>query len=159
LDLDKIYKSSSPTVHKQYGGNFFCADLTNLKIAIGHFGEIMSHRSLLTSLDNKKFIIISPDTIEDRVLLNQRSKHINMSEILDPVGYFGQEQVFLYEMFTYHYFFGTATENIMNISISEWFCLDIKKILNRIENFLNITIDIDTGLELHQLWLKKNKLL
>lgn len=154
--VTKLY-TKSQTAHSQPGCNFSEDNLINFGITHGHFGEILSHQSLLRSIEDKKFIIISPDTPRDRELLFQRRIMLGGAYNHLLFGhYFDGEQVFLYEPFMYHYYFGTSFDNIMNISISEWFCQDITGVLNRISYFLNKPLDIEKCLELHRMWCESN---
>ena len=111
ISVANLYHSR-PTVHSRSGENFSADALLTNKITHGHFGEIMSHQSLLRSINNKKFIILSPDTLEDRELLYKRRLRLG-SELSTPApgDYFDGEQVFLYESFMYYYYFNT-TKNI-----------------------------------------------
>lgn len=157
-NIDRFYGHPTlATVHSEPGENFKPEDLDgDKKIAHGHFGEIMCHATLIRSTPDIKFIIISPETIEDRLLLYKRSQKIKASEILNPNHYFGAEQVFLYRAHMYHYYFGVPWTHIMNISISEWFQPDVELVLTRISHFLNISFDFNYCLELHSIWCKKN---
>lgn len=151
--LDDLYYNNK-IVHSREGYNFNTEELLTNNLTHGHFGEVMSHQTLLRSLDEKKFVILSPDTFQDRELLNQRRNKINMSYCKNE--YFESEQVFLYESFMYHHYFDTSMDNIMNISITEWFQLDIRPVIERTSRFLDIELDIDLCLHLHGIWCKKN---
>ncbi len=121
----------------------------------GHFGEIMSFQNEIRSIDNKKFILISPETVEDRKLVEYRRTLLKFTP-LDM--YFDNEQVFLYECFMYHYYFGAEFDDIMNISIGELFARDISGVIERLNQFLQINVDSQQVLDWHNKWIKKSKL-
>jgi hypothetical protein len=73
-----------------------------------------------------------------------------------PGTYWDGEQVFLYEPFMYNYVFGTSFDNIMNISINEWFRPGISEILEKISSFTNTDMDLDLCLSLHEIWCRNN---
>lgn len=155
-ELHFLYQQSSLLAHSQTGSNFDPDKFVSRGITHGHFGEIMSHQILIRQHVNQiKLIILSPDTLKDRQLLNQRREKLNINH--HQVGnYFDNEQVFLYESFMYHYYFGISTDDIMNISISEWFQPDIENLLGKICEFLKIKLDKKFCSEIHALWCKKN---
>ena len=155
-ELLRVYQQTSLSAHSKTGANFDSGKFLSEKISLGHFGEIMSHRTLIRKhVNHIKLIIISPETERDRQLLNQRRKKLG-TEHHQVGAYFDGEQVFLYESFMYHYFFGIAMNNIMNVSISEWFQSDIENLLDRISYFLQIDLDKKLCSEIHALWCQKN---
>lgn len=154
--LRHVYQHA--TVHSKPGVNFSHQELLEKKITLGHFGEILSHRDLLRPLPDIKFIILSPDSVQDRRLLHERCMRLGIDRWIDVAGYWDGEQVFLYEPFMYNLYLGTPMENIMNISISDFFKEDILQDLVRISNFVNTEIDYDQCLMLHKIWLQNNNL-
>ena len=161
-NIDKIY-SESRTVHSQPGSNFKIAqaydEAGNIKECVlhGHFGEVMSHRDEIKTWPNPKFILISPDTYADRQLLHARWKKLGPAYQNFKLGnYYDGEQVFLYEPFIFRDCFATHMDNIMNISISEWFIEDISAVLDKISKFLQIDLNINECQRLHKLWCNKN---
>lgn len=119
------------------------------KIVNGHFGEIMSIREDIRQTDNKKWILISPDTYECRSILYKRSG------VLALGSYFDHEQIFLYESHMMQNYFGSKMEDIMNISIYELFSDNISPVLDRIDFFLPYKLDKDKARYLHKIWRKQ----
>lgn len=156
--LISLYQPGKKTVHARSERNFQQKDLVDNGLTHGHFGEIMTYQTLLRTINDKKFIILSPDSQQDRFLLHERRKRLTDSATnhLVPGSYWDGEQVFLYEPFMYSTIFGTSFDNIMNISIGEWFQPDIREILVRITSFTNMEIDIDLCLSLHAIWCNNN---
>ena len=162
IDVDQAYKPVSVGAHTDSSYNIRSDQVINaidnpagINILHGHFGEIMSFQNELRIIDNKKFILISPETEEDRRLVDYRRSLLKFTT-LDP--YFDNEQVFLYECFMYHYYFNTSFDNIMNIAISELFSKDISQVIKRINQFLEIDIDSGYISQLHDKWIKKSNL-
>ena len=152
-----------PTVHSTPGGNFKVENAYTANREIkdcllcGHFGEVMSHRDKIITWPNLKFILISPDTFQDRQLLHQRWQKLGKPYWTFQLGsYFDGEQVFLYEPFMFRDCFKVDMSAIMNISISEWFVEDITMILDRLSKFLNRDFDVMKCLDLHKRWYKHN---
>lgn len=119
----------------------------------GHFGEVMSFRHDIEKIQDKKFVLISPDTELDRNILTRRRSKLGY----DPLdAYFDGEQVFLYECFMYHHCFQVPLECIMNITVSEIFSHDIGPVIDRLNYFLNINIDKEQANFYHSKWIAKN---
>lgn len=162
-EVASIYKPTRRTVHAHIGRNLqpqqVAAAVTHqdqLHILHGHFGEIMSYREEIKNIIDKKFVIISPETAQDRHLLNSRRKGLLYSA-LDDDDYFDYEQIFLYECFMYHWYLQIPLERIMNISVTEMFSKDLNPALDRLEFLLNITADRNKIHQMHDLWLIANK--
>ena len=162
IDVDQAYKSGTVGAHTDSSYNIrsdqvanAIANPTGINILHGHFGEIMSFQNELREISDKKFVLISPYTAEDRRLVDYRRSLLWFTK-LDP--YFDNEQVFLYECFMYHYYFNTSFDNIMNITVSELFAKDISQVVERINQFLEINIDVGHISELHNKWIKKSNL-
>jgi|TARA_R110000782_G_scaffold257632_1_gene346935 hypothetical protein len=120
-------------------------------IVNGHYGEVMSIREDVQQTDNKKWILISPDTYECRSIIYKRSRAMTSDGlILD--GYYDLEQVFLYEPHMIHNYFGSEMKDIMNISVYELFSDDINLVLDRIDFFLPFELDKDKARYLHKIW-------
>jgi hypothetical protein len=117
----------------------------------------MSFQNEIRELTDKKFIILSPDSVNDRAMLNIRRRKLGSGYNNCKDGdYFDGEQVFLYESFMYHHYFGVSMENIMNIPISEWFVEDIGLVINKINYFLKINLDVVNVNKLHKTWYRNN---
>jgi hypothetical protein len=161
LSVEKLLDlyTRESTVHARPGNNFNSIELLEEKLTHGHFGEVMSYQSLVKSLEDKKFVIISPDTPEDRQLLFRRREQLGSAYSCYSLnGYFDGEQVFLYEPFMYHYYFNTAMENIMNISVHEFYKEDITDVLERLSYFLQIDLDFNLCNKLHDIWRNNNNI-
>jgi len=161
--LAKLYNGHK-TVHSTVGSNLQHTQIENatlhqdqVHLLHGHFGEIMSFQQQVRNIANKKFVIVSPDTIDDRKLLNIRRKTLGHCTNTDG-NYFDSEQVFLYEPFMYYWYFQTPMKNIMNISILEWFTRDIDNVLDRLSYFLDLKLDKEQVNSIHLNWIKANKL-
>jgi hypothetical protein len=171
IDIDKLY--SSRTVHNQPGHNFNIDQVYDSDgqfkdcIVLGHFGEVMSYREKIKTWPNRKFILISPETLADRELLYSRWKKLGPPYVAfesddearrrhNHNSYYDGEQVFLYEASMFRDCFATDMSNIMNIPISEWFTLDISLVLDRISKFLNTELDNEKCLALHKIWCHNN---
>ena len=160
-DISKL-QYASPTVHQTPGRNLQAsqietalADPENTHVLHGHFGEIMSYQNQIRDIKNKKFIIICNDNSQDHQLLSKRRKQLGYVDFKNG-DYFEGEQVFLYEPFMYHHYFNESLDNIMNIPISEWFVEDITSVINRINYFLKINLNVDAVNKLHKIWYSKN---
>jgi len=153
---------NSPTVHQTPGSNLQAsqvetalADPEATHVLHGHFGEIMSYQNQIQNIEDKKFIIICNDNLRDFQLLSKRRKQLGYFTF-NTGEYFEGEQVFLYEPFMYHHYFNVSMKNIMNIPISEWFVEDISSVINKINYFLKINLDVDTVNTLHKIWHRNN---
>jgi hypothetical protein len=115
----------------------------------------MSYQTQIRCIPDKKFIIICNDNSNDHNLLSQRRTRLGYFNFISG-DYFEGEQVFLYKPFLYHYYFDVPMENIMNISISEWFVEDISSVIDKINYFLKTNLDVDAANTLHKLWYRNN---
>lgn len=160
FDAARAYDSGLIVAHANGGYNMKSHEVDaavleqdRLHLLHGHFGEIMSFQSGIRQIKNKKFVLISPDTELDRAILSRRRANLGY----DPLdAYFDGEQVFLYECFMYHYYFQVPLGDIMNISVSELFSQDISSVIDRLNYFLNISIDHSAANNYHSKWISKN---
>lgn len=160
FDAARAYDSGLIVAHANGGFNLKAQEVESavsaqdrVHLLHGHFGEIMSFQSSIRQIQNKKFVLISPDTEFDREILARRRAKLGY----DPLdAYFDGEQVFLYECFMYHYYFKVPLDDIMNISVSELFSHDISPVIDRLNYFLNIDIDHSTANNYHNKWISKN---
>ena len=164
-ELNKFYDLDKRSVHLNPGDNLDRKLLmqtlhkkSTTCLLHGHFGEFASVRDQIQQLEHKKFIVISPDTIKDRALLWQRQRMLGETQF-DAESYFGGEQVFLYEPSMLQYYFNTSMDDFMHISITDWFVSDITPVIDRINWCLQINLDVDLCMQLHQQWLVKNNIL
>jgi hypothetical protein len=88
-------------------------------------------------------------------LLQQRQQQLGYFT-LKTGEYFQGEQVFLYEPFMYHHYFNVPMKNIMNIPISEWFVEDITPVIDKINYFLKINLNVEAVNKLHKTWYGRN---
>jgi hypothetical protein len=160
-DLNKLIYFG-PTVHQQPGNNLQVSQVEaalaspqNMHILHGHFGEIMSYQNQIRDIQDKKFIIICNDNSTDHQLLQQRQQQLGYFT-LKTGEYFQGEQVFLYEPFMYHHYFNVPMKNIMNIPISEWFVEDITPVIDKINYFLKINLNVEAVNKLHKTWYGRN---
>jgi hypothetical protein len=163
IELSDVYKDHKKTVHAHVGNNLQrqqVEDAVNhqnqIHVLHGHFGEVMSFQQEIRNIADKKFVVISPETPDDRKLLNNRRKGLGYASLVDD-DYFDHEQVFLYECFMYHQYFQVPLDCIMNISISELFTEDITPAINRLEFLLQIPINKEKINNMHTTWIKANQ--
>ena len=150
------------TVHQTPGSNLQASQIETalanpeaVHVLHGHFGEIMSYQNQIRNIKDKKFIVICSDNLHDRQLLSKRQKQIGCFTF-EPGDYFEGEQVFLYESFMYHHYFDVSMENIMNIPISEWFVENITPVIDKINYFLKINLEVNVVNQLHKIWYRNN---
>lgn len=168
-NIEEKYSSPSITVHcNDTGSNIRSENLTSIKLKTaidapeknylfyGHFAELLSFRDKIQQFQNKKFICISVKSDNCKRLLNQRKQAIGTPE-LDA--YHVGEQTFLYESLIYQKIYDVPADCVMDISITEFFSLDLTSVKELLENFLSIDLNINKMYNLHQAWLEKNRLL
>jgi len=164
-EIDLLYTKKNMRVHAKTGPNLQLENIQNaidhpdgVHVLHGHFGEIMSYRDQIRSITNKKFVVLSLNTADDRKLLNQRCRHLNYPHAFLDENYFNFEQVFLYESFMYHLYFQVPMEHIISISITEWLARDIDTVLDRLSWLLCVNINKTDIARMHCLWLEDNNL-
>jgi hypothetical protein len=120
----------------------------------GHFGELAEHRESLLSIE-KKIIIISIDTVQDRQLLENRQ--IRLGQHCHPY-WLEEEQPFLYRPTLYQSYFVTLPSDILTISLYDlWHpTFNNGRVIQCINDFLNINIEITPAQVLHEKWWKNN---
>jgi hypothetical protein len=153
IDSYMPFYKGGKSVHSRAEPNLIEEDLSD-DLIYGHFGEIMSYQNEIRKFTNKKFIMISPDTYEDRKILSERV--VGGQDNLKLDSYHDHEQVFLYEPFMFHYYFRTKMKNIMNISVTELFNDDINPVIDRINYFISKDLARDQVNQLHKIWKSKN---
>lgn len=166
-NVENVYQSDSIVAHNSawhasLGHNLVAeqvqlaaAQPNDRHILHGHFGEILTYQNIIRSIADKKFVLISPDSPEQRAMLNRRRRQLEYPYFADG-DYFDGEQVFLYEHTTYCHYFDMPSDAIMNVSVDELFNKDIRPVLDRINYFLSINIDYAQVAPLHQHWISKN---
>lgn len=120
----------------------------------GHFGELAPVRSSLLSID-KKFIIITIDNVVDRRLLGFRQQR--MGQQCHPY-WLEEEQMFLYQPEMYQTYFDVLAENITTVSLYDlWHpTLCDGAVINKLNDFLNINIDLESAQNLQKKWWQGN---
>lgn len=123
----------------------------------GHFGELAEHRETLLNIE-KKFIIISIDTAQDRRLLERRQQRLCQQS--HPY-WLDEEQPFLYRPAMYQSYFATLPSNILTIPLYDlWHpTFNDNRVIHCINDFLNIDIDtsdIGPTHTLHKKWRANN---
>lgn len=166
-DLDStVYSTATQppgTVHSIPGRNVradliekYCNNPDKTWIIHGHFGELAPYRSQINAIENKKFIVISIDSDQDRQLLTKRQERLGHRQ--HPY-YINEEQPYLYKSEVYtSYFTATTPEDVCVIPLYEAWHPNLveSKIIARLNNFLNININIDTAQTLHNRWWELN---
>ena len=120
----------------------------------GHFGELAQHRESLLLIE-KKFIIISIDSAQDLRLLARRQQRMGQQN--HPY-WLDEEQPFLYRPNMYQSYFDTASSDILTISLSDlWHpTFNNGQVIDAINDFLNINIDIAPAQALQEKWVRHN---
>ncbi|CAB4137766.1 hypothetical protein UFOVP328_77 [uncultured Caudovirales phage] len=120
----------------------------------GHFGELATARSRLHTV-NKKFVIITMDTELDRQLLERRQQRLGQH--CHPY-WLNEEQPYLYQPEIYQTYFGTELCNIATVRLHDlWHpTLCDFSVIAKINEFLNINIDVDSAQKLQQQWWNAN---
>ena len=131
-------------------------------IYYGHFIDIYSSYKEIASVADKKFILLSIETDESKKIWMERCERMffpyyrfNKPSMAD--NYFIKEQTYLYQSDIYYDLFHIEKSDLMEIAVSEWFSEDILPVLNRLENFLQITIDKELCSQLHNTWYGFNQ--
>jgi hypothetical protein len=154
-NLRQLYERDSFNVHSSNLPSLTLENIKLQRLLYGHFAEILTYYTEIDQLPNKKFIVIAPETKNDRTLLNNRLTKIKRPEWRTSE-YLSSEQFFLYNSDMYLKWFNILPDDIMIIPVSCWFNNDITDIVLHINNFLNIDIDTNRAQELHAIWFNKN---
>jgi hypothetical protein len=120
----------------------------------GHFGELALVRESLVHVD-KKFLIITLDQSIDRQLLERRQQRLGQQ--CHPY-WLEEEQLYLYQPEMYRTYFNVDSANIATISLYDlWHpTLCDHAVLTKINQFLNIDIDVESAQNLQQKWWNSN---
>jgi hypothetical protein len=120
----------------------------------GHFGELAQFRSQLLSID-KKFVIITIDTDLDRNLLERRQHR--MGQQCHPY-WLNEEQLYLYQEPMCQTYFGVDPTNTTTVRLYDlWHpTLCNGAVIHKINEFLNINIDLESALDLQKKWWSSN---
>ena len=156
LNLDP-YNRGDREVHSTPGRNMQEYKLQNAKGSVkdyllhGHFGELTPYRDQINSIEDKKFILITIDTERDKYLLNRRQHKLGQQS--HPY-YLYEEQEYLYQPQFYQIYFTANIENVYTISLNEFWHPNLNQygIVNRLNSFLNKSVDAEEAQVLHRHW-------
>lgn len=122
-------------------------------LMLGHFGELALWREKINSISDKKWILITINTQLDRNLL--KTRHERLQQHTHPY-WLNEEQMYLYQPPMYHSYFPGHTDNILTISLKEFWNPKVDKFIEKINSFLNINVPIIDAQKLHDLWWQQN---
>ena len=120
----------------------------------GHWGELMPYRSSIASPQNK-WLLLTINTEQDRKLITTR--HMRLNQHPHPY-WLDEEQLYLYQPDMYRLYFGAQIQNIFELSLEEFWHPDLQqhKVIQRINDFFLINIDLEQAQNLHDTWWKQN---
>jgi hypothetical protein len=120
----------------------------------GHFGELAPIKSTLLTVD-KKFLIITIDTVIDRRLLERRQQRLGQH--CHPY-WLEEEQLYLYQPEMYQTYFNVDPANIATVSLYDlWHpTLQDGTVITKINQWLDIDIELDTAQNLQKKWWDSN---
>jgi len=120
----------------------------------GHFGELAPVKKSLANVDCK-FLIITIDQTIDRQLLARRQQRLGQQ--CHPY-WLEEEQLYLYQPDMYQTYFGVDGANIATVSLYDLWHPTLKNhsVLAKINEFLNINIDVERAQNLQQKWWHSN---
>lgn len=154
----EVYTQGDREVHSTSGRNVTLEKVAKVVtdphqeyIIHGHFGELATYRDQINSIVDKKFIILTIDTVRDRYLLNIRQHRLGQ---MSHEYYLNEEQPYLYQPYFYQTYFTGLSQNIYTIALNDFWHPDLNKynIVQRLNNFLNKTIDAEQAQVLHHHW-------
>jgi hypothetical protein len=121
----------------------------------GHFGELAKYLNRIKNLNNINWILISLDHAEDRHLLDQRQRRLGQNN--HPY-WLEEEQPYLYQDLMCQLYFHAQSHNILNIALSELWHPNLAEsnIIDRINQFLQIGIELEAAQVLHDHWYRLN---
>lgn len=163
-DLDMVkYTSGEREVHSTPGRNMQESRMTEAEqcdtdfILHGHFGELAPWRNRINDIKNKKFLVISIATPRDRYLLDQRQHRLGQ---WGHEYYLHEEQPFLYTPELYQTYFTGRPENIYTMALNDFWHPNLGhyKIVDRLNDFLNKSINQDQAQFLHRHWHVNNNI-
>jgi hypothetical protein len=120
----------------------------------GHFGELVPVKNSLANVD-QKFLIITIDQLIDRQLLARRQQRLGQQ--CHPY-WLEEEQLYLYQPEMYQKYFDVDPANIATVSLYDLWHPTLKdhSVLAKINEFLNINIDVESAQNLQQKWWSSN---
>lgn len=157
-DLDRTkYTNGDREVHSTSGRNMQEyrideAEHSNADYILhGHFGELAPWRQRINLIQDKKWILISIDSPDDRSLLTERQHRLGQ---FGHEYYLNEEQPFLYQSEFYQSYFTGTAENIYTIALNDFWNPDLaqSQIIQQLNVFLNKNIDQEQAQVLHSQW-------
>jgi hypothetical protein len=117
-----------------------------------HFGEIAPYRSQINHV-NKKFIVISIDTKQERQWLQRRQSQLGQ-QCHDY--WLDEEQPWLYRADMYYNYFGATS--VLTIPLADLWSptLNQGQVIQQINKFLHINIDLHPAQILQNKWITSN---
>lgn len=157
------YQTGNREVHSTSGRNMNewraqeAASCLGNFILHGHFGELAPFREVINNISDKKFVVITFDTIEDRKLLGIRQQRLGQHS---HEYYLHEEQFFLYQPAMYNTYFGDTESKIFSYPLTEFWhpVINHSNTWNSLMNFLGITVDLLQAQQLHDQWRANNSM-
>lgn len=163
-DLDLVpYQAGNREVHSTPGRNmnqYRMADAMASSgdfLLHGHFGELAAFREVLNSIPQKRFIVVTIDTPQDRRLLQSRQSRLGQQS---HEYYLQEEQYFLYQPKMYGTYFTGQAKEIFSFALTElWHpVINYTGTWDRLNSFLGINIDLAPAQRLHDQWRANNQM-
>ena len=157
------YQTGNREVHSTSGRNmneYRMADALSSSgdfILHGHFGELAPYREIINGIQNKKFVIITIDTPQDRCLLERRQGRLGQQS---HDYYLHEEQYFLYQPQMYTTYFTGQESAIFSFPLTELWnsVINYNGTWDRLNSFLGINIDLAQAQHLHDQWRANNQM-
>jgi hypothetical protein len=157
------YETGNREVHSTAGRNMNEYRMTDALassgnfILHGHFGELALFRETINSIQNKKFVIVTIDTQQDRQLLQTRQSNLGQAS---HDYYLHEEQYFLYQPQMYStYFTGQGCDIFLFPLTDLWHsAINYNGTWDRLNSFLGINIDLAQAQHLHDQWRANNRM-
>ena len=127
----------------------------NCYLLQGHFGELAKYLDRIRNFDTTNWILITLDHVEDRHMLDQRQRRLGQNN--HPY-WLEEEQPYLYQDLMCRSYFHAQPNNILSIPLREFWNPDLahNKILDRINGFLQIDVELESAQTLHDHWYRLN---
>jgi hypothetical protein len=155
------YKTGNREVHSTGGRNmneYRVADALASSgdfILHGHYGELALYRETINNIQNKRFVIVTIDTTQDRAKLQERQNQLGQHS---HAYYLHEEQYFLYQSAMYSTYFTGQEPAIFSFPLTElWHpVINYTATWDRLNSFLGINIDLAQAQQLHDQWRSNN---
>lgn len=165
-DFDPAVYSDVPqptgTVHSVPGRNIHeglvhevCNSRDQDWLLLGHFGELAPWRETIREWPDVRWIILSIDSEQDRMLL--RSRHQRLQQHIHPY-WLDEEQPWLYHRDMCAKYFGADETKVITISLEDFWCPDVNQSqwITQCEQFLKLTVPRQAAQTLHDIWWRYN---